>query len=85
VKFRTKLFTALALAALLISPAACGDDDDAVPARSSTNGHRLYVETLNNNGIDYTCIVYDDASYEQGGLWCERQNQNQSLDTGPQG
>lgn len=61
-------------AVLVLALGACGDDDDSIPPRADTNGHRLYVETVTDEGTDYTCIVYDDDYYEQGGLWCERRD-----------
>jgi hypothetical protein len=61
-------------AVLLAGLSACGDDADDTPPRSTSNGHRLYVETIDHDGQDYTCVVYDDDHYEQGGVWCERKD-----------
>jgi hypothetical protein len=44
-------------AVLLAGLSACGDDADDTPPRSTSNGHRLYVETIDHDGQDYTCVV----------------------------
>lgn len=62
-------YLAVFVSALLLL-GACGDDD-TIPPESSDNGHNLYVESVEHQGREFLCIVYDDKDYEQGGLWCQ--------------
>lgn len=62
----------MAVAVAVLSLAAvgsCGSDDGDGDGR---NADEIYPTEISHDGQSYLCFVYDDAQYEQGGLWCER-------------
>lgn len=58
----------LALLAVVLFTSACGDSGHRDRGH---NADELYVEHVQVDGRTVTCVVYDDADYEQGGLSCD--------------
>lgn len=80
-----RLAAAVVTGLVLVTAAACGDDDISGPdapgdkpgrIRSEYADMQIYYQEATFNGVDYTCLLagYEDAP----AMWCERDEDGDS-------